>query len=281
MYIIEIETVNILIWCMASYFITEYNTLDSDSIMLEKCNFVHEKSLKSPWISFLKKRCGNHVISDSLSASVIAVSYVLSWHIRPCYNSTWLYFAPRKKASDNSPSLSWVSHVVLFVSILGEFDRLTMGLLHVRIRDFLCIVQFHWPVFVRCKCDSQSDALLHIVWKSYIISKPQKLWMWLRSYCQNGICIIEKRWELQCREKWKYFFPHSKDMIMFIQRNASENVICKILNFMITLHLSLHPQRVLSLCMFCQDRLDGSVQHCGNSITNALELPQSCAKPSI
>ena len=53
---------NILIWCMASYFITEwriYNTLDSDSIVLEKCNFVHEKSLKSPWIWFLKK-CGNH-----------------------------------------------------------------------------------------------------------------------------------------------------------------------------------------------------------------------------
>ena len=34
--------------------------LDSDSIVLEKHNFVHEKSLKSPWISFLKK-CGNHV----------------------------------------------------------------------------------------------------------------------------------------------------------------------------------------------------------------------------
>ena len=33
--------------------------LDSDSIVLEKFNFVHEKSLKSPWISFLKK-CGNH-----------------------------------------------------------------------------------------------------------------------------------------------------------------------------------------------------------------------------
>ena len=36
-----------------------YNTLDSDSIVLEKCTFVHEKSLKSPWIPFLKK-CGNH-----------------------------------------------------------------------------------------------------------------------------------------------------------------------------------------------------------------------------
>ena len=47
---------------MASYFITEYriyNTLDSDSTVLEKCNIVHEKSLKSPWILFLKK-CGNH-----------------------------------------------------------------------------------------------------------------------------------------------------------------------------------------------------------------------------
>ena len=47
---------------MESYFITEYriyNTLDSDSIVLEKCNFVHEKSLKSPWILLLKK-CGNH-----------------------------------------------------------------------------------------------------------------------------------------------------------------------------------------------------------------------------
>ena len=29
--------------------------LDSDSIVLEKCNFVHEKSLKRPWIPFLKK----------------------------------------------------------------------------------------------------------------------------------------------------------------------------------------------------------------------------------
>ena len=43
---------------MASYFITEeriYNMLNSDSIVLEKCNFVHEKSLKSARISFLQE----------------------------------------------------------------------------------------------------------------------------------------------------------------------------------------------------------------------------------
>ena len=36
--------------------------VDSNSIVLEKSKFVHEKSLKSPWISFLKK-CGNHGIN--------------------------------------------------------------------------------------------------------------------------------------------------------------------------------------------------------------------------
>ena len=30
-------------------------------------------------------------LSDSLSATVIAVSCVIWWWIRPCYNSTWLY----------------------------------------------------------------------------------------------------------------------------------------------------------------------------------------------
>ena len=40
--------------------------LDSDSIVLEKCIFVHEKSLKNPWISFLKK-CGNHGCSQATS----------------------------------------------------------------------------------------------------------------------------------------------------------------------------------------------------------------------
>ena len=47
--------------CMASYFITDkrvYDTPDNDSIVLEKCNFVLDKSLKSPEISF-KKKCGN------------------------------------------------------------------------------------------------------------------------------------------------------------------------------------------------------------------------------
>ena len=32
------------------------------------------------------------LISDSLSATVITVSYVISWEIRPCYNGTWLYY---------------------------------------------------------------------------------------------------------------------------------------------------------------------------------------------
>ena len=31
------------------------------------------------------------IISDSLSVTAIAVSYVIMWKIRPCYNGTWLY----------------------------------------------------------------------------------------------------------------------------------------------------------------------------------------------
>ena len=53
--------VNIEIRCMASYFITQkrvYNTPDNDPIVLEKCNFVFDKSLKSHIISFWIK-CGN------------------------------------------------------------------------------------------------------------------------------------------------------------------------------------------------------------------------------
>ena len=60
---------------MASYFITQkriYNTLDSDSIVLEKCNFVHEKSLNNTWISFLKK-CGNHVYDGCNYLSILLV----------------------------------------------------------------------------------------------------------------------------------------------------------------------------------------------------------------
>ena len=56
-----LSTVNIR--CMASSFVTEkpiYNTPDNDLIVLEKCNFVLDKSLKSPGISFWKK-CGNLV----------------------------------------------------------------------------------------------------------------------------------------------------------------------------------------------------------------------------
>ena len=63
---------------MASYFITEwgiYNTPDNDSIVLEKCNFVHEKSLKSPWISFLKK-CGNLVIDFFVWETVWTMSNI-------------------------------------------------------------------------------------------------------------------------------------------------------------------------------------------------------------
>ena len=61
--VIHIFFVNIEIRCMASYFIAQkrfYNTPDNDSIVLEKCNFVLDKSLKSPGISFQKKY-GNHV----------------------------------------------------------------------------------------------------------------------------------------------------------------------------------------------------------------------------
>ena len=39
-----------------------------------------------PWVSVVI------IISDSLSATVIAVSYVISWNIRPRYNATRLYF---------------------------------------------------------------------------------------------------------------------------------------------------------------------------------------------
>ena len=55
------SVVNIAIRCMASYFITEkrvYNTPDNDPLVLEKCNFFLDKSLKSPGISFQKK-CEN------------------------------------------------------------------------------------------------------------------------------------------------------------------------------------------------------------------------------
>ena len=58
---INCEYCNLL---MASYFISEYciyNMLEKNFIVLEKCNFVPGKSLKSHWISFLKK-CGNLVM---------------------------------------------------------------------------------------------------------------------------------------------------------------------------------------------------------------------------
>ena len=35
------------------------------------------------------------VISDSLSATAIAVSCIIPWWIRPSYNGTWLYIAPQ------------------------------------------------------------------------------------------------------------------------------------------------------------------------------------------
>ena len=55
--------------CMANYFITEkciYNTPENDLMVLEKCNFVLDKSLKSPGISFWKK-CGNFVLASALT----------------------------------------------------------------------------------------------------------------------------------------------------------------------------------------------------------------------
>ena len=53
--------VNIEIRCTASHFITQkrvYNTPDNGSLVLEKCYYVLDKSLKSPGISF-RKKCGN------------------------------------------------------------------------------------------------------------------------------------------------------------------------------------------------------------------------------
>ena len=55
---------DIVIRCMESYFITEkyvYNTPDNDSIVLGNYNFVLDKSLKSPWISY-RKKCANHIL---------------------------------------------------------------------------------------------------------------------------------------------------------------------------------------------------------------------------
>ena len=58
--------VDIVVRCMASYFIIEisiYNTSDNDLIVLEKRNFIFEKSLKSLGISF-RKKCGNLVLTN-------------------------------------------------------------------------------------------------------------------------------------------------------------------------------------------------------------------------
>ena len=63
--------------------------LDSDSIVLEKYNFVHEKSLKSPWISFLKK-CGNH---DTI-LGFIAICGVYD-HIRPQIDTGYVEMSDR------------------------------------------------------------------------------------------------------------------------------------------------------------------------------------------
>ena len=38
---------------------------------------------------------------------------------------------------------------------------------------------------------------------------------------------------------------------------------------------------VLRICSYCVLDIDGLVQDCSNSIANALELLQSCAKPLI
>ena len=51
---------------------------------------------------------------------------------------------------------------------------------------------------------------------------------------------------------------------------------------MIILQGESHKMRTGSCCaLFCCGHIDGLVQDCSNSIANALELQQSCTKPSI
>ena len=55
--------------------------------------------------------------------------------------------------------------------------------------------------------------------------------------------------------------------------NILEKVLEKCLNFF--------WKSVLTMFAVANQNIDGLVQDCGNSIANALELPQSCSKPSI
>ena len=61
--------------------------------MLEKCNFVHEKSLKSPWISFLKK-CGNHdcVLCYGYTTVILCNARCISthWGWMMCQSMNWV-----------------------------------------------------------------------------------------------------------------------------------------------------------------------------------------------
>ena len=88
--------------------------------MLEKCNFVHEKSLKSPWISFLKK-CGNHdrIIDnwhrcDAGELVNWVVSYKNIFHIFS-NESLYMYFVIYRLSTHDQ----WISiHVLFYLSII-------------------------------------------------------------------------------------------------------------------------------------------------------------------
>ena len=100
--------VNIEIRCMASHFITQkrvYNTPDNDSLVLEKCDYVLDKSLKSPGISF-RKKCGNlvrvheKIVNGILNRFFPVVScstlvFVTVGTVLSC----WKYAAPKPKQS--------------------------------------------------------------------------------------------------------------------------------------------------------------------------------------
>ena len=45
--------------------------------------------------------------------------------------------------------------------------------------------------------------------------------------------------------------------------------------------LGPHQPRYIGLTLYCVNCIDGLVQDCSNSIANAMELLQSCAKPSV
>ena len=74
-----------------------------------------------------------------------------------------------------------------------------------------------------------------------------------------------------------FLFIFMQCSILWYENNQKENIYWHMYKCILTL---LHDLCLMctSWFMFCYS--DGLVQDCGNSIANALELPQSCTKPS-